>query len=254
MQWARPAAELPVQRGQPCLERRGVGGVVGRVLRVDGAQPVRDGLGDGGVAHRVEPEVRVGRALPVGMLLPGLDRGEREVQLRGGGHVETAVRGLRGDRLVDGRLQALLEHHDRGLADAGHVPRRQLEVVRLRARLGEVGDTDVRAADLLGGQLQRVERRHDGQRAGALRPAVGGAAPGERDRGGGEGGREPCGQEPGERHTGSLASDENDCQNPSHLPRGQGRGKSWTTARAAASSTTAPRISRSAPVRRGQDR
>ena len=62
------------------------------------------------------------------------------------------------------------------------------EVVRLGAGLGEVGDLDVLAADLLGRVLEGVEARRDGQApVTAAAPVIAGTAAGDgEDRGGDE--------------------------------------------------------------------
>lgn len=63
--------------------------------------------------------------------------------------------------------------------------------MRLGAGLGEVGDGDVVAADLLGRVLERVEGGGDGQRGVAVGgtpfATVGGTAPGEGEDEGGDG-------------------------------------------------------------------
>ena len=72
-------------------------------------------------------------------------------------------------RPLERRHEPVAEVEDESrLLDVAHVARRELEVVRLRARGGQVLDGDGAAADLLGGVGERVERGDD-----ALRPAAG---------------------------------------------------------------------------------
>ncbi len=71
------------------------------------------------------------------------------------------------DGFVDRALQALLIDHELGLADGGDILRCELDVVWLGAGLGQARDRDVVTADLLCGELQRVERRDDGELTGA---------------------------------------------------------------------------------------
>ena len=65
-------------------------------------------------------------------------------------------------RFLERRLEPLaeIEHHVRG-ANALHVARRELDVVRLGAGRRQVRHLDARAADPLGREGQRVEARDD---------------------------------------------------------------------------------------------
>ena len=112
-----------------------------------------------------------------------MDRGRRRARPRPGrrrasgssGHdgrrVEPVARPALGHRLVDGRLERVLVDHQVGGAQARDLTRRQLEVVRLGARLGQAGHRRQRPGHLLGDELERVERRDDPQRTSVLRSA-----------------------------------------------------------------------------------
>ena len=74
-------------------------------------------------------------------------------------HVEHVALGDLADRVVDGRLEAVLEQHQVGVRDLGGRLDVELQVVRLVPRLGQVGDVHVVPADPLRHERQRVERR-----------------------------------------------------------------------------------------------
>jgi hypothetical protein len=150
------------------------------VRRVGLAELGRDGGGDGRQAGRVEPDVRV-LALQVGGLgglLGGGVEGGHQRQ-----HIDGFALGLLLDGLVHFGLQALEIDDDLGLGDLGHLLRRELQVVRLRAGRGEVGDADGVAADALGDELQRVEGGDDGELALLAGSGVIGSAGGQGARG-----------------------------------------------------------------------
>ena len=137
-------AELAVERGQPARERlrrwrRSRRGAPGR--RRPAGRPTA--CGDGGVAHRVEPEVRVGRAGPRAVRVVRRPRSAVKVRssLAAAATSRTRSGGLVRDGLVDGRLEALRR---RRRASPWSTPPtscgRELEVVRLGAGLGEDGD------------------------------------------------------------------------------------------------------------------
>ena len=91
------------------------------------------------------------------------------------------MRGRRVDRVLERRLESRAEVEDEvGVRDRADVAAGELEVVRLDAGRSQVRDADFRAADLLGGEGQRIERRDDGRSRRSSRAA---AAPGERRSG-----------------------------------------------------------------------
>jgi hypothetical protein len=112
-------------------------------------------------------------------------------QLDGRARVERPVRGLLLDRLVDRRLEALEVDDEGGVADVGDLAGIELDVVRLGARFGQLGDRDRVRAEALAEEPQRVERGHHVEapvRAEAARPVTAGRErPGEH---GDSGGRE----------------------------------------------------------------
>src|SRR5690606_21104188 len=65
------------------------------------------------------------------------------------------------DRFVDGRLELALVDDQIGVLDGRDLLGLELDVVRLRARCGQVLDHDVPPADLLGDEGVRVERGDD---------------------------------------------------------------------------------------------
>ena len=79
------------------------------------------------------------------------------------GDVEPGVIGQRRlvDRVVDAGLERLLVHDQVGLEDTSHLLGRELDVMRLGARAGEVVDAGVAAADPLGDVRERVRSRDD---------------------------------------------------------------------------------------------
>ena len=119
---------------------------------------LRHGVADIGKHQRVLPEVRIG--------LVGVDTvlAERH-QVDYVVDVEDVALGVLIDRVVDGRLEATLVDDQVGVDDLGGLVDRELEVVRLLARLGEVLDRGQVAGHPLRDVLQRVERRRDPQLA-----------------------------------------------------------------------------------------
>ena len=106
------------------------------------------------------------------------------------GGVHQVLGGARGDRVVDGGLEAREVDHDIGLADGADLARRELDVVRLGARRGEGRDRDEVAAHVLDDVLQRVERcqHREAVVLGPADPACpAGAAGREQQRGDAEG-------------------------------------------------------------------
>ncbi len=106
-----------------------------------------------------------------------------QVELRVVGRVVGGGAGV-GDGVIDGGLEARQVEDQIGIAEASHVLRGELEVVRLGARGGQVADGDGVAADPFGHPLQGIEGcdHLDAGRAPA-RASLGGAAAGERERG-----------------------------------------------------------------------
>ncbi len=86
--------------------------------------------------------------------------------LEDGGGVEGTGRVAVEDGLVDGGLEAGLDDDEVGAAHVADGGGGELEVVRFAAEGGEVRDDDAVSADLLGDELERVERGED------LEPAV----------------------------------------------------------------------------------
>ena len=72
-----------------------------------------------------------------------------EVEVGDGGDVEGVLAALLVDRGVDGRLEALRVDDQPRLAHRRDVLGAQLDLVRLGSGLGQAGDRDVVAADLL---------------------------------------------------------------------------------------------------------
>ena len=187
-QVARPDAQLVVQGGQLGLQRLGARAVALGAVRVELDEPVGHRCGDLPEADGVQPDVRV--ALGVRLVLVRLVLVRAVLaELDDGQHVERPVVRLLLDRLVDRGLEAGRVDDEVGLADRADLARRQLEVVRLAPRLGQVGHVDGVAADPRGDELVRVEaddRRHrrvllTGGRAGHGAAA----APGQGEGGGG---------------------------------------------------------------------
>ena len=167
--------EIPAGRGELVLEGLGVVHVVGLVGRVEARESMRDHRCDIGVALRVQPEVRICGAGGVGAGRPSWGANawlEQEVQVRRRPHVEAAVTRLGLDGLVDCTLQAPLVDHELGLADSGNISWCELDIMGLGAWLGQARDSDAVTADLLRGELQRVERRDDSQPVRAGCPAL----------------------------------------------------------------------------------
>ncbi len=145
-----------------------VGGVVVGVGRVDVGQSVGDGVAEVGHPQRVLPEVRVHvavvvllLALLVCVLLVLVVALLGVLQVHHVGHVDDLALGVLLDPGVDRRLEPVLVDDEVGGGDLRGLPDRQLEVVRLLARLGEVGDLGVVAGDPLRGVLQGIEGRGD---------------------------------------------------------------------------------------------
>jgi hypothetical protein len=115
-----------------------------------------DPLDDPSEQDRVEPDVRIGLAHFVANTSAQVDARER---------VDPLSVGTR-NGLLDCRLEAVreVEHHVR-LLDPPDVARTELDVVRFRAGRREVLDVDLRSAELLGDEGERVEGRHDGSAA-----------------------------------------------------------------------------------------
>ena len=150
-QWERPRAELAVEGAQPCRERLG--------LRT-AAELLRRSARDRGVPSRIEPDVRVG-------LAAGAARAGR----RRAPTCESIASSRAGWKPRRGRGRG------RPSAIVRDVAAGELEVVRLDARRGQVAHVDRRAADLLGGERERVEGGDDGP--SRLRRARAAAAAGE---------------------------------------------------------------------------
>ena len=155
---------------------------------------VRVGLGHrlgervGGLAEQrgVEPEVGIGALVVVA--LPVLVALVRVVQVDHVGGIHHVVGAVVADRLVDGRLQALLVEHDARGRDLRRLARRQLHVVGLDPGCGQVGDLRVVAHDAFGDVLQRIEGRHHlGLSAAASRGAPRDRSCGQRECDGGAG-------------------------------------------------------------------
>ena len=86
---------------------------------------------------RVEPDVRVGLARLVADATTQVDARQ----------CVDPLSARASDRLLDGRLEAVREvEHDIGLLNASHIPRGQLDVMRLGAGRGQVVDTEPRPA------------------------------------------------------------------------------------------------------------
>jgi hypothetical protein len=119
----------------------------------------------------------------------GGSRGESQVEVGGRGNIEATVAPLGLDGLVNGALQAFFVHHKARPADRGHVPECELDVVWLGTRPGQARDRHEVAADLLGGELQRVERGDDREPAAhrAVRGDPRGSAGAQSERGDDEG-------------------------------------------------------------------
>ena len=108
------------------------------------------------------------------------------------GDVEDPALGVLVDRLVDGRLEAVLDHDQVGAGQGDGARERRLDVVRLDAGVGQAGDVHVLAADPLRDPGEGVEA------GGHLRPPVVGRrrrAPREGD------GEEQGGQPAHENHS-----------------------------------------------------
>jgi hypothetical protein len=125
------------------------------------------------------------RALP-GVVVAVVGAGDDEV--RGLRDVEGGIRGLGLHGIVDGRLEAGEVQDGLGLRQLGDGLRRELEVVRLGAGLGQRRHLDEVAADALRDELEGVEGgrdRHPVCSVGARRP-IGAAVttPGEHEGGG----------------------------------------------------------------------
>ncbi len=195
-------AQLVVEGGQLGAQLLRALAVAVGAVRVDLGEPVGQRRADRGQALGVEPDVRVaallgvllvlGVLLALGVLLLA--------QLDGRQHVERAVGGLLLDGLVDGGLEAGGVDDEVGLAKRADLLRRELEVVRLAAGLGEVRDLDVVAADPLGQEGVRVEAgRHRGAAlVGGARPSPPSPPHAVSDEDGGQGGG-------GEAHDTTLA-------------------------------------------------
>jgi hypothetical protein len=198
--------ELAVQRLEVGAQPVGVGVVVVGVVRVGLGQPVGDGGGDRLEVGRVEPDVRVAGEVAVGVALVALLLGVLFLlgvlvvrvlvavlalglveQLDQARDVDGAILGVLLDCLVDRRLEPAQVHDEVGVGDLADLPRRQLEVVRLAAGLGQVVDGGVLARDLLGHERQRIEGRGDGETVAAARGGVVVAAAGEEEPGQGGG-------------------------------------------------------------------
>jgi hypothetical protein len=138
----------------------------------------------------------VGVVLLGGLALVGVAAGRGAVllQLGEGAGVDGVLDARLLDGVVDGGLDALEVEDVVRFTELADLLRLELQVVRFDARLGEGGDGDAVAADLLGQELHGVERRHHVQLAVFLGGggAGGTAAGGERDQaeghGSGEGG------------------------------------------------------------------
>ena len=146
------------------------------------------GVADLGEQRGVEPEVRVDVAVLVVVARAPRRRALVSVaQVDHVGDVEHPALGVLLDGLVDGGLEAVLDHDEVGPGQRDGAREGRLDVVGLHAGVGEADHVDVGAADPLGDPGQRVEAgRH-------LDPAVVGRqrrAPGEgRDE---EQGRQPA--------------------------------------------------------------
>ncbi len=131
-----------------------------------------------------------GRVVVPGRLLGALVEVVVDQRADGGGVDDVLGAGLV-DGLVDGGLEALEVQHRVGLLDGGDLLGGELQVVRLDAGGGQVGDADVLAAYLRGEELHGVERRDDVQFAvralGAAVAAAGGEGEGADHRGDGQG-------------------------------------------------------------------
>ena len=86
-----------------------------------------------------------------------------EVQAGGRGDVERG-RADGVDAVIERRSEAAEVDDQIGVLQRGGVASGQLEVVRFGSGRRDVGDLHEVAADLLGDELQRVERRHDVER------------------------------------------------------------------------------------------
>ncbi|GAB4007963.1 hypothetical protein GCM10029992_63150 [Glycomyces albus] len=216
-------------------------------LGVDPRQLAADELTDRAVAPRVEPDVGVGAfglvvvsglALLLGVLvlrggfvgvlvLGGLVRvlvlvgvfvlfgvlvfeelGVVVVeQLEGFGDFEGLVRGVFLDGLVERGAEPFEVDDQIGLFDLGDVTGGEFEVVRLDARWSEVSHIYAVAADLFGGEGERVETRDDVDLAvGGIRVVTAG-----RQRGGGDEPGDGQGEQLSTHHR-SLPRDDNHCQ------------------------------------------
>ena len=140
-QSCEPGPELPVERAQPGGELPGRG--LASKLRADPLHDLREPNG-------VEPDVGIERLLPLLALaeLEALEQVDRRVVALGG--------------VFERGLEALAQVEDEvGVADALDVAHRELDIVRLGSRRGEVRDLDAIAADLGGGECQRIEAGDD---------------------------------------------------------------------------------------------
>ena len=182
--------ELRVQGLEVGAQVGGVAAVRRRALGVDLGQAVGDRVGEVGHQQRVLPEVRVDVAVVVtvalgvlllrAVLVARVLLLERAQLHRLGGVHHDRVRDVV-DGLVDGRLELVLEDHDLGLVEVRRLGDAQLEVVRLAAGLGEVGDLPVVARHPLRDPRQRVERGHRLAVGPHVRRTVRAAAPGQEE-------------------------------------------------------------------------
>ncbi len=122
-------------------------------------------------------------ALVLGVLLGVLIGGEQVGGVRG---VDDALGAVLLQRLIDRGLEAGEVDRDVGLRQLGGLLHPELEVVRLLAGARQVDHDCVLAADPLGQELQRVHRRHHGDRAVVRAGGVVSAGcEGEQQQGGG---------------------------------------------------------------------
>ena len=77
-------------------------------------------------------------------------------------HIDGFIRRLLFNRLVHRGLETSEVDHEITVRDVGHLPGRQLEVVRFGTAGREIGDVDVLAADLVQNIFQGVKGRDSG--------------------------------------------------------------------------------------------